>query len=138
MNLFNNDLSDFFSFCVNTGGCTPDISEGNNIDLDPLFVDAVNRDFHLQEGSPAIDAGDPAAPDLPDTDFEGDPRDVDGDGDGITPDMGADEFIPTVDRGGDGGGCSLAQSATPTSIPLYLLIPAFVVVRRLLKRHRIN
>ena len=52
--------------------------------------------------------------------------------------MGADEFIPTVDRGGDGGGCSLAQSATPTSIPLYLLIPAFVVVRRLLKRHRIN
>ena len=27
VNLFNNDLSDFFSFCVNTGGCTPDISE---------------------------------------------------------------------------------------------------------------
>lgn len=103
VNLFNNDLSDFFSLCVNTGGCTPDISEGNNIDLDTPFIDAANRDFHLQEGSPCIDAGDPAAPDLPDADFEGNPRDVDGDGDGTMPDMGADEFIPTVDRGGDGG-----------------------------------
>ena len=141
VNLFNNDLSDFFSFCVNTGGCTSGISEGNNIDLDPLFIDAANRDFHLQEGSPCIDAGDPNAPALPATDFEGDPRDVDGDGDGTTPDMGADEFIPGVvppPSGEGGGGCSIAQAGAPASIPLYLLIPVFVVVRRLLKRHRIN
>jgi len=32
-------------------------SGGNNIDTDPLFVDAVNGDFHLQETSACIDAG---------------------------------------------------------------------------------
>jgi len=30
-----------------------------NIDADPLFVDASNYDFHLQEDSPCIDTGDP-------------------------------------------------------------------------------
>jgi len=48
-------------------------------------------------------------------------------------------IIGDVDSEGvSSGGCSIARSSTPTSIPLYLLIPAFVVVRRLLKRHRIN
>ena len=36
------------------------------------------------------------------------------------------------DRGGDG--CSIAQSNTPISIPLYLLIPVFIVVRRVWRR----
>ena len=37
-----------------------------NIFLNPLFVDAPQQDFHLQEGSPCIQAGDPAQPLDPD------------------------------------------------------------------------
>ncbi|MCK4579621.1 MAG: CotH kinase family protein [Candidatus Marinimicrobia bacterium] len=43
----------------------PLIGEGNLYD-DPLFVNQVLRDFHLQAGSPCIDAGDPESPLDPD------------------------------------------------------------------------
>ena len=59
-----------------------DYSGTGNIDADPLFVDPGNGDFHLGPGSPCIDAGTNAAPILPPYDFEGDPRIIDGDGDG--------------------------------------------------------
>jgi hypothetical protein len=38
-----------------------------NIDVDPMFVDSTNGDFHLQEGSPCIDTGDPNSPLDPDS-----------------------------------------------------------------------
>ncbi len=65
-----------------------------NIDKDPEFVAPDNGDFHLAVGSPAIDVGDPDAPALPETDFEGDPRVV-----GAAPDMGVDEFVEEATGG---------------------------------------
>lgn len=67
-------------------GCT--LVWGNDmIESDPLFVDHVNRDFHLTLQSPCRDSGFYYIPGLPSKDFEGDPRNV---LNGL--DMGADEF----------------------------------------------
>src|SRR3990170_3538897 len=87
VNLFNNDFSDFFSVCENTVGCTADINEGSEINTDPLFVNAAAGNVHLTANSPAIDLGSPTAPNLPATDFDGNPRII-----GPAPDMGALEF----------------------------------------------
>ena len=38
----------------------------NLVDVDPMFVDPQSNDFHLQENSPCIDAGDPYLPLDPD------------------------------------------------------------------------
>ncbi len=64
-----------------------------NISADPLFVNSGTGDFHLQQASPAIDAGDNAAPNLPDTDFDGNPRILGGKGNcTAVVDLGAYEF----------------------------------------------
>jgi parallel beta-helix repeat protein len=66
-----------------------------NISADPLFIDLVNNDYHLQAGSPCIDAGNSTG--APSTDFDGNPRPIDGDGDGIAVvDMGAFEYMIVV------------------------------------------
>ncbi|HKX11977.1 MAG TPA: choice-of-anchor Q domain-containing protein, partial [bacterium] len=89
--LSHNDFGDFYSFCQNTPACVPDITQVANLSVDPLFVDAANGDLHLTPSSPCIDQGDSAAPSLPSTDFEGDPRTI-----GVAPDIGADEFVPSL------------------------------------------
>lgn len=64
-----------------------------NIDADPQFVDPNMLDYHLRLGSPSVDNGfnDWA----PNHDLDGDPRPLDGNGDGVaTADMGADELLP--------------------------------------------
>ena len=79
------------------GGCDAipgNICGAGNIDADPRLLDPSSGDFHLGVGSPCIDAGDNDAPDLPDYDFEGDDRILDGDQDGTAVvDMGVDETI---------------------------------------------
>jgi len=47
-----------------------------NIDADPMFVDTLNNNYQLQQGSPCIDAGTPDTTglNLPPTDLAGNPR----------------------------------------------------------------
>ncbi len=60
----------------------------HNISADPLFQDESIGNYHLKEGSPCINAGDPAGiPSAPLTDLDGNLRDA-------LPDMGAYEFLP--------------------------------------------
>lgn len=62
---------------------------------DPDFVSPETNDYHLQTGSPLIDAGNPAAPAAGSLDFEGDARAIVGIcGSPVRRDIGADEFDP--------------------------------------------
>jgi len=66
-----------------------------NISTDPLFANSSAGDYHLRPASPSIDTGDISAPNLPATDFDGNPRIQDGNLDGIAViDMGAYEALP--------------------------------------------
>lgn len=64
------------------------IDGGNNLDQDPMFVNAAMHNLELMQGSPAINAGaNDSLPMEAITDFNGSPRIVDG-----RVDMGAFEF----------------------------------------------
>ena len=90
------------------GLCSDQTGVNGNISADPLFVDAAGGNFHIQQGSPAVDAGTNTG--APAIDIDGDPRPIDGNGDGIAVvDMGADEVVPS----GDVTPPTISCSATP-------------------------
>lgn len=72
-----------------------DASPGlGDISIDPIFIYPTTNDYHLLAGSPCIDAGTNEG--APSTDFDGNLRPIDGDGDGIAiVDIGAFEYIPS-------------------------------------------
>ncbi|HEX2711363.1 MAG TPA: choice-of-anchor Q domain-containing protein [Candidatus Acidoferrales bacterium] len=70
---------------TNYSGIADQTGLNGNISADPLLVDFVNGDYHLQSGSPAIGAGSTQG--APEVDFDGVPR-----GDSI--DIGAFQFVP--------------------------------------------
>jgi parallel beta-helix repeat protein len=105
-------VSPFFSFndaFSSSGqawaGICDTTSRSGNISIDPLFVSATT-DFHLQTGSPAVDAGDNSPANLPTTDFDGKTRIWDGNNDCVsTIDLGAYELQSTM-----------AATISPTSL----------------------
>jgi len=82
----NNDV--FAANNASYSGACPDLTgTSGNISANPLFVDLLSDNLHIQSGSPAINAGINSAPGEPTVDFDGDPRVV-----GTTVDIGADEY----------------------------------------------
>ena len=126
VNLYNNDFSGNADF--NTGQSedlyitlTDNYHHADNIQEDPQFVDSENGDFHLQSTSPCIDTGTNDAPHLPETDKDGKPRIIDGNGDEIViVDMGAYEFgnicEGDFDHDGDVDGSDLATLAADPAL----------------------
>ena len=81
-----------------SGTCADQTEVRGNISADPVFLREaygdVLGDYHLQQTSPAIDAGDNAAPGMPMLDLDGAARIVDGNFDGdARVDMGAFEYF---------------------------------------------
>ncbi|MEA3360338.1 MAG: MopE-related protein [Thermodesulfobacteriota bacterium] len=98
--IYNDDTSNpIINYCNIQGG----YAGQENINANPLFVDPSNNDFHIQATSPCIDKGNNSAAGIPNTDFDGNSRIVDGDNDGTaTVDIGADEYEYTSSVTADG------------------------------------
>lgn len=79
-----------FGNSVDYQGTADKTGTAGNISVDPFFIDLPGGDYHLEIGSPAIDAG--SALGAPAVDFDGTARPLDGDGDATpTMDIGAFE-----------------------------------------------
>ena len=65
-NLFNNNIGE-------KSGTLWDFA-GNNIDVDPLFLDPDDHDYQLRADSLCLNAGDNSAPELPEKDIAGNVR----------------------------------------------------------------
>jgi len=120
---------------------TDKYTQGNNIMADPEFLNQTGNDLRISKDSPAVDAGTETIPGLmnfPQKDFRGEDRVKDGDEDNIsTVDIGAYEYIKSLDviispsiSGGGEGGCS---SSPVNSLPVWSLVPAVLLFRRLLR-----
>lgn len=90
------------------------MDEEGSISQDPLFVDAPGGDFHLQESSPAIDAGTDTADGIPAVDLDGAERIQ-----GAAVDMGAFESeappvdpVPDITVNGSDGPLSVGTADT--------------------------
>jgi RHS repeat-associated protein len=105
---FNISYSDVWNSMAgvpNYVGMTDPTGTDGNISANPVYVNATQRDYRLNYGSPAIDAGNGTVANYPLTDFMGDPRYNDPevttktgvpDVNGNYPDMGAYEFVQSA------------------------------------------
>jgi uncharacterized protein (TIGR03437 family) len=69
----NNDVFAPGGFAYNTN-CVDQTAANGNISADPRFLNAAGGNYRLQSASPAVNAGDPVAPELTATDLDGNPR----------------------------------------------------------------
>jgi len=99
------DINSYASWIGNRTGLL------GNISTNPQFVNANGNNFHLNSNSPAIEAGSRLLGSAPPTDWEGSPRVVDRDKNGIfVVDLGADEFFTCTDTDLDGFGSPVQAS----------------------------
>jgi len=92
----------------------PGIGDATCLSVDPRFVDPSGGDFHLRADSPLIDQGGSLIASDPLFELDLDPRELDGDGDGLPRvDMGYDEWNPT--HLSVSGAPALGQSVTFTT-----------------------
>jgi len=129
LSLFNNIINpnDTNSFAVRY---TATINLGKNIYTDPQLNDPNKLNFLPKKGSPVIDKGESSVVSF-NTDFGGNSRKVDGDGDGSAAvDIGALEYAenasasdPTLSTsGGGGGGCNLGKNNTSDITFLFMVV----------------
>jgi predicted outer membrane repeat protein len=94
-----------------------------NINQNPMFFNITGTDpsvwdFHLQAGSPCIDKGSNTVPGLPLFDIDGEPRIMDGSGDGgAIADMGVDEVTGPQDPNPPAGTIVINSGSTGTITP---------------------